>query len=144
MRTPLFILLFLTVSVLSFNQSFYNPYSTQPSKRSTSSRSSLFEEPTTTSPSVRYQNGYQKSNGTYVQGHYKTESNSTNLDNFSTQGNSNPFTSESGSRARDNSPNANNYGQGRTIHTGPRGGQYYYNDNGNKVYVPKQSTTFPF
>lgn len=25
----------------------------------------------------------------------------------------------------------------RTIHTGPRGGRYYYDDNGKKVYLPK-------
>lgn len=25
----------------------------------------------------------------------------------------------------------------RTIHTGPRGGQYYINSNGNKTYVPR-------
>jgi hypothetical protein len=41
--------------------------------------------------------------------------------------------------------NLNNYstpsystGSGRTIHTGPRGGQYYINSNGNKTYVKKK------
>jgi len=33
---------------------------------------------------------------------------------------------------------AQNYGGGHVIYTGPRGGQYYINDNGNKVYVPKR------
>lgn len=28
--------------------------------------------------------------------------------------------------------------QGRTILTGPRGGRYYINSKGNKVYVPKR------
>ena len=36
---------------------------------------------------------------------------------------------------------AYNYGSGRTIHTGSRGGQYYINSNGNKTYVPKRNTS---
>lgn len=85
-----------------------------------------------------YQNGYYRSNGTYVQGHYKTQSNGTNRDNYSTYGNTNPYTGKSGSRAQDYSTNANNYGSGHQIQTGPRGGQYYINSNGNKTYVPKR------
>lgn len=85
-----------------------------------------------------YQNGYFRSNGTYVQGHYKTRSNSTNLDNYSTSRNANPFTGERGSRAKDYSSDAYNYGSGHTIQTGSRGGQYYINSNGNKTYVPKR------
>ena len=27
---------------------------------------------------------------------------------------------------------------GKTIYEGPRGGHFYYNDNGNKVYVKKK------
>ena len=65
--------------------------------------------------------------------------NSTNWDNFSTVGNINPFTGTLGTRARDYSIDAYNYGAGHTIHTGSRGGQYYYNSNGNKTYVPKRS-----
>lgn len=91
-----------------------------------------------TNSSVRYQSGYTRSDGTYVRGHYKTNSNYTNHDNFSTQNNSNPFTGSTGSRARDYSSDAYNYGSGRTINTGSRGGQYYINGNGNKVYVPKR------
>ncbi len=92
-----------------------------------------------TNSSYRYQQGYYKpSTGTYVQGHFKTTTNSTNHDNYSTYGNCNSFTGEKGSRAKDYSPQANNYGQGRTIYTGPRGGQYYINSNGNKTYVPKR------
>ena len=89
-------------------------------------------------PSVRYQSGYTKNNGTYVQPHIKTNINSTNRDNFSTRSNVNPYTGTIGTRARDYSPGAYNYGVGRTIQTGPRGGQYYYNNSGNKVYVPKR------
>ena len=91
-----------------------------------------------TNSSVRYQQGYYRSNGTYVSGHYKTNSNRTNHDNYSTSGNRNTFTGSYGSRARDYTPKAYNYGSGRTIYTGSRGGQYYINSNGNKTYVPKR------
>lgn len=91
-----------------------------------------------TNSSVRYQQGYTRKDGTYVQGHYKTSSNETNFDNFSTSGNVNVFTGSAGTRARDYSPEAYNYGAGHTIHTGSRGGQYYINSNGNKTYVPKR------
>ena len=90
---------------------------------------------------VVYQQGYTRSNGTYVQGHYKTKPNNTNWDNFSTVRNININTGKIGSVARDYSIGAYNYGSGRTIHTGSRGGQYYINSNGNKTYVPKRSTT---
>lgn len=85
-----------------------------------------------------YVNGYTKSNGTYVQGHYRSSQNSTNHDNYSTSGNYNPYTGSSGSRAKDYSAGAYNYGSGHTIHTGSRGGQYYINNSGNKTYVPKR------
>jgi hypothetical protein len=82
--------------------------------------------------------GYTKKDGTYVAPYTRTTSNKTNTDNYSTQGNTNPTTGTSGTRAQDYSAPAQNYGGGRTIQTGPRGGQYYINDNGKKVYVPKQ------
>ena len=92
-----------------------------------------------TNRSTRYQRSYYKhSTGTYVHSHYKTTLNNTNTDNFSTQGNTNTYTGKSGSRAKDYSPEANNYGSGHTINTGSRGGQYYYNTKGNKTYVPKR------
>jgi hypothetical protein len=134
-------LTFMVVSIVSFGQSTYNPYSTQQSSRSLSSNN-LYSVPTQTSPDIKYQEGYQRSNGTYVQGHYKTESNTTNLDNFSTQGNTNPYTLQSGTRAQDYSPETLNYGQGQNIQTGPRGGQYYINSQGNKTYVPKRTSPF--
>ena len=90
---------------------------------------------------VVYQQGYTRSNGTYVSGHYKTKANNTNWDNFSTVGNLNSFTGSAGTVARDYSKGAYNYGSGRTIHTGSRGGQYYINSNGNKTYVPKRSSS---
>lgn len=48
-----------------------------------------------------YVNVYTKSNGTYVQGHYRSSQNSTNHDNYSTSGNYNPYTGSAGSRAKD-------------------------------------------
>lgn len=93
---------------------------------------------TSTNRSVRYQRGYTRTDGTYVGGHMKTTSNGTNHDNFSTSRNTNPYTGTTGTRARDYSSEAYNYGSGRTIHTGPRGGQYYINSNGKKTYVPKR------
>lgn len=91
-----------------------------------------------TNPNTRYQRGYTRSDGTYVQGHHKTQSNQTNLDNYSTSGNTNSYTGRRGYRARDYSNESYNYGQDREIHQGPRGGQYYYNSRGNKTYVPKR------
>lgn len=101
--------------------------------------STSYSVPTfTATPTVRYQDTYQRSNGTIVTGHYKTESNKTNWDNFSTSGSTNTFTGQRGSRARDYSGNALNYGSGQIIQTGSRGEQYYINSNANKTYVPKR------
>jgi len=96
----------------------------------------------TANPAVQFQSGYQKSDGTAVVSHYKTETNSTNLDNFSTKGNANPFTGQEGSKAKDYSKDALNYGSGKTIIEGSKGGQYYINSKGNKTYVPKQPLGF--
>ena len=95
--------------------------------------------PSTVNYNTTMVSGYTRSNGTYVQSHVRTMPNSTNWDNFSTKGNSNPFTGSTGYRARDYSSGAYNYGTGHTIHTGSRGGQYYYNSNGHKTYVPKRN-----
>jgi hypothetical protein len=90
-------------------------------------------------PNTRYQSGYIKpSTGTYVQPHVKTQSNGTNIDNYSTTPNTNPYTGKSGSVPKEYSNDAYNYGNGQIIETGPRGGQYYNNSNGNKTYVPKR------
>lgn len=91
-----------------------------------------------TSP-YTYQNSYSKKiSGTYVEGYFKTRSNSTNTDNMSTKGNFNPFKGIFGKRARDYSIEAQNYGGGQVIHSGFFGGKYYINDLGKKIYVPKQ------
>jgi hypothetical protein len=46
-----------------------------------------------------YVDGYTRSNGTYVQGHYRTTPNYTRNDNWSTRGNVNPFTGSAGTRS---------------------------------------------
>jgi len=81
--------------------------------------------------------GYYKSDGTYVAGHYRTETNKTNHDNYSTSGNTNTFTGTKGTVAPDYSARATKNNSKKEIQTGPRGGQYYINRNGNKTYVPK-------
>ena len=86
--------------------------------------------------------GYTRTNGTFVSSYRRTRSNDTNIDNFSTIGNSNPFSGQRGSRAKDYSTGALNYGVGQNIRTGSRGGQYYINSRGNKTYVPKRANTF--
>lgn len=49
-------------------------------------------------------NGYMKSNGTYVSGHYRSDPDSTTDNNWSTRGNVNPYTGKIGTR------NSNSYG----------------------------------
>lgn len=49
-----------------------------------------------------YVDGYVKDDGTYVAPHYRTERNSTRNDNYSTDGNVNPYTGKKGTKARDN------------------------------------------
>lgn len=107
-------------------------------------RHSNKRQSTNTNPKIRRQDGYYKHNGTYVQPHTKTENNSTNLDNYSTQGNKNPYSQQRGTKAKDYSTESLNYGEGKQIHTGERGGQYYINSNGNKIYVPKQKNITPW
>lgn len=131
MKKSLMLLVAIIATVLSANAQ-YNYGST--SYGSSSYGTSSYGVNTTST----YVNGYTKSNGTYVQGHYRSSQNSTNHDNYSTTGNYNPYTGTTGSRAKDYSTGACNYGSGHTIHTGSRGGQYYINSNGNKTYVPKR------
>ena len=43
-----------------------------------------------------YTGGHYRSNGTYVQPYYRSNSNNTRLDNYSTRGNYNPYTGSKG------------------------------------------------
>lgn len=54
-----------------------------------------------------YVSGYYRSNGTYVQGHYRTAPNSTINDNYSTVGNVNPYTGKAGTVPRSGSNTTN-------------------------------------
>ncbi len=45
-----------------------------------------------------YVNGYTKADGTYVAPHMQTNPNNTRADNYSTQGNVNPYTGQPGTK----------------------------------------------
>lgn len=49
-----------------------------------------------------YVSPYLQQDGTSVQGHYRTDPNSTLNDNYSTRGNVNPYTGNPGTKPRDN------------------------------------------
>jgi opacity protein-like surface antigen len=59
-----------------------------------------------------YVNGYMRQDGTYVQPHFKTSPNSTKIDNYSSQGNTNPYTGERGSQRNE----YNQFGQKRGVY----------------------------
>ncbi len=46
-----------------------------------------------------YTKSYIKSNGSYVQGHYKSMPNRTRADNYTTRGNINPYTGSIGTKS---------------------------------------------
>lgn len=56
---------------------------------------------------AEYVSGYTKSNGTYVSGYNRSSANSTKRDNYSTKGNTNPYTGKAGTKTYDD---YNNYG----------------------------------
>lgn len=43
-----------------------------------------------------YVKGHVTKNGTYVEPHYRSDANGSKFDNYSTQGNSNPYTGQQG------------------------------------------------
>ncbi len=47
--------------------------------------------------------GYTKKDGTYVEPYYRTPPNDTKEDNYSTKGNTNPYTGEKGTKDPDDS-----------------------------------------
>ena len=53
------------------------------------------------STGVHWTTGHTTRTGTYVQGHYSTNPNGTRNDNFSTRGNTNPYTGKPGTKPRD-------------------------------------------
>lgn len=50
--------------------------------------------------------GYVKKDGTYVAPHQKTAPNKTKNDNYSTKGNTNPYTGKKGTKPRDGEASA--------------------------------------
>jgi hypothetical protein len=46
-------------------------------------------------------NGYERQNGTHVDGYYRSNPNNTTIDNYSTRGNYNPYTGREGTRSYD-------------------------------------------
>jgi hypothetical protein len=42
--------------------------------------------------------GYSRRNGAYIQPHYRTKTNRTRFDNYSTKGNVNPYTGKGGTK----------------------------------------------
>ena len=108
-----------------------------------------------------YVSGYTKSNGTYVQGHYRTAPDATITNNWSTVGNVNPYTGKAGTVPRSHSTSSyssstysspsyststysspsyststySSPSYSTPVYTGPRGGTYYVNSSGNKTYI---------
>ena len=71
-----------------------------------------------------YVRGYTRSDGTYVQPHYRSSPNSTTLDNYSTRGNTNPYTGKRGTvDPYDSSLGGGLYGS-RSRSRSSRGGLY--------------------
>ena len=58
-----------------------------------------------------YVNGYTRQNGTYVQPHYQAAPNQYRYDNYSSQGNVNPYTGKAGTQRNEYS-NPPAYNQG--------------------------------
>jgi hypothetical protein len=50
-----------------------------------------------------YVNSYQKDNGTTVPGHYRSNPDGDRNNNYSTEGNTNPYNGREGNKPRDNS-----------------------------------------
>ncbi len=74
-----------------------------------------------------YVKGYIKKDGTYVQGHYKTQKNNTDMDNYSTKGNYNPHTGQYGTKI----PQNGGYGSGSNTSNYNNG---YYNQQNQSSY----------
>lgn len=53
---------------------------------------------TGSNPSSTYVQPHINSNGTYTSGHYRTTPNNTQMDNFGSRGNYNPYIGRSGTR----------------------------------------------
>lgn len=81
-----------------------------------------------------YVSGYTRANGTYVQPHYQTDPNNTKTDNYSTQGNVNPYTGQEGTRNPYATPS---YGQ----QTQSSYGQQTQSSYGQNPYATQPTTS---
>ncbi len=72
-----------------------------------------------------YVRGYTKSNGTYVEPHYRSDANSTISDNWSTKGNTNPYTGQPGYK----NPEPSNY---NNLYQPPANNNYQYGNDLNR------------
>ncbi len=85
-----------------------------------------------------YVNGYYKSNGTYVESHYRSSPNNTKLDNWSTYGNVNPYTGAVGTRTY---TDYNNYGsKNNSYYSYPS----YNSNNYNSLYSNSYYYSSPY
>ena len=85
-----------------------------------------------------YVPGYVRRDGKIVEGYFRSSPNGNALDNYSTRGNFNPNTGRVSTRELEMPATSGNDLSPPALQVGPRGGQYYYNDSGKKVYVPKR------
>lgn len=60
-----------------------------------------------------YVNGYYKSNGTYVKPHYRSSPDGNSYNNWSTKGNTNPYTGQAGTKNPYNNYNSGFYGNNK-------------------------------
>ena len=76
----------------------------------------------TTAFADQYVNGYTRQNGTYVQGYTRSSPDSTVTNNYSYQGNSNPYTGQTGTSQYPNDVTSPYYqgpnAQGESGHSG--------------------------
>lgn len=76
-----------------------------------------------------YVNSYTRRDGTYVEGHMRSSPNSNSYDNYSTRGNTNPYTGERGSQ----SPSGG-YGSSYGYGSGSGSGYGYGSSNSRSGY----------
>lgn len=69
-----------------------------------------------------YVKGYTRKDGTYVQGHYRSDPNQYRYDNYSSQGNTNPYTGKNGTQRNEfSNPPAYNKSYGGSRGNGSTG-----------------------
>lgn len=88
-----------------------------------------------TNPSDHYVQGYYRANGTWVEGYYATDPNSTINDNYSTYPNYNPYTGQQGRVNSDYSQPTFTQPTYQQVYLAPEPQVYYYQDqDGNTIY----------